>query len=83
MRNPVVLVGSAILLLVLLMGIAAPLLTPLDPAEINPAFRNRAPGAEATMRGPARLPPRISSLHRRMTAKSPPMSRTPVTRFAM
>ena len=45
------LVGSAILLLVLLMGIAAPLLTPLDPAEINPAFRNRAPGAEATMRG--------------------------------
>jgi len=51
LRNPVVLVGSAILLLVLLMGIAAPLLTPLDPAEINPAFRNRAPGAEATMRG--------------------------------
>ena len=45
------LVGSVILLLVLLIGIAAPVLTPLDPSEINPAFRNKAPGAETTVRG--------------------------------
>ena len=32
------------------MGLAAPLLTPLDPAEINPAFRNKQPGAEQTIR---------------------------------
>ena len=50
LRNPVVVVGAAILLLILAMGLAAPLLTPLDPAEINPAFRNKAPGAEQTVR---------------------------------
>jgi len=49
-RNPVVVVGAAILLLILIMGLAAPLLTPLDPAEINPAFRNRKPGTEQTIR---------------------------------
>jgi peptide/nickel transport system permease protein len=50
LRSPVVVVGAAILLLILLMGLAAPLLTPLDPAEINPAFRNKAPGAEQAVR---------------------------------
>ena len=49
-RNPVVVVGAAILLLILIIGLAAPLLTPLDPAEINPAFRNKKPGTEQTIR---------------------------------
>jgi peptide/nickel transport system permease protein len=43
-------VGAAILAVVLLMGLAAPILTPLDPAEISPAFRNKLPGAEQTVR---------------------------------
>jgi peptide/nickel transport system permease protein len=51
MRNPVVVAGAAILAVILLMGVAAPLLTPLDPAAINPAFRNKVPGAEQTVRG--------------------------------
>jgi len=46
----VVVAGAAILLLILAIAVAAPLLTPLDPAEISPAFRNKAPGAEQTMR---------------------------------
>ena len=32
------------------MGLAAPILTPLDPAEISPAFRNKLPGAEQSVR---------------------------------
>jgi len=49
-RNPVVVIGAAILLLICLIGIAAPLLTPLDPAEISPAFRNKVPGTEQAIR---------------------------------
>ncbi|HVF63619.1 MAG TPA: ABC transporter permease [Casimicrobiaceae bacterium] len=45
-----VVAGTMILAIILVIGIAAPLLTPLDPAQINPAFRNRKPGAEATIR---------------------------------
>ena len=33
-----------------MIGLAAPLLTSLDPAEINPAYRNKKPGTEATVR---------------------------------
>jgi peptide/nickel transport system permease protein len=43
-------VGAAILAIILLMGLAAPILTPLDPAEISPAFRNKVPGAEQSVR---------------------------------
>jgi peptide/nickel transport system permease protein len=49
-RNPVVVIGAVILLLILVMGLAAPLLTPLDPAEINPVARNKKPGTELTIR---------------------------------
>jgi peptide/nickel transport system permease protein len=49
-RNPTVAIGAGILALILLMGIAAPLLTSIDPAQINPAFRNKQPGTEAVMR---------------------------------
>jgi peptide/nickel transport system permease protein len=46
----VVVIGVAILFLITAIGLAAPLLTPLDPAEINPAFRNKTPGTEQTVR---------------------------------
>ncbi len=49
-RNPTVVIGAAILALICLMGIAAPLLTPLDPAQINPVYRNKTPGTEETVR---------------------------------
>ena len=45
LRTPTVVGGIAMLCLVALAGLAAPLLTPLDPAAINPAARNQKPGA--------------------------------------
>jgi peptide/nickel transport system permease protein len=49
-RQPSVLIGGAVLLLMLLIGIGAPALGTIDPAAINPAFRNRVPGVERTIR---------------------------------
>ncbi|HYN62207.1 MAG TPA: ABC transporter permease [Rubrivivax sp.] len=50
MRNPSVLIGGAAILLIAIMGLIAPLLTPIDPADINPSNRNKLPGFEATTR---------------------------------
>jgi peptide/nickel transport system permease protein len=49
-RNPTIAIGASILALILLMGLAAPLLTSIDPAQINPAYRNKTPGSEETVR---------------------------------
>lgn len=49
-RQPSVLIGGLIFALVALMGVLAPVLTPLDPSAINPANRNKTPGYEATIR---------------------------------
>jgi peptide/nickel transport system permease protein len=48
--NPTIAIGASILALILLMGLAAPLLTSIDPAQINPVYRNKTPGAEETVR---------------------------------
>jgi len=50
LHTPTVVAGIAILCLVALVGLCAPLLTPLDPAAINPAARNKTPGAVETVR---------------------------------
>jgi peptide/nickel transport system permease protein len=50
MRNPSVLIGGAVILLIAIMGLIAPLLTPIDPADINPSHRNKLPGYETTTR---------------------------------
>jgi peptide/nickel transport system permease protein len=50
LRNPSVVIGAVILALVCAMGVAAPLLTSLDPAAINPVYRNKKPGTEETVR---------------------------------
>jgi peptide/nickel transport system permease protein len=50
LRNPSVLIGGALVLLIALMGIAAPMLSSHDPAAINPSNRNKTPGYESTMR---------------------------------
>jgi peptide/nickel transport system permease protein len=49
-RNPSIAIGASILALICLVGLAAPLLTPLDPAQINPVYRNKKPGTEETVR---------------------------------
>jgi peptide/nickel transport system permease protein len=49
-RNPSVVIGAAILVVIFLAGVFAPLLTPLDPAAINPVYRNKQPGFEQTIR---------------------------------
>ena len=49
-RDGGIIFGAAILLLMALIGLAAPLLGTKNPAEINPAFRNRVPGIEQTIR---------------------------------
>ena len=43
-------IAAAILALILLMGLAAPLLTAIDPAQINPVYRNKKPGTEEVVR---------------------------------
>lgn len=50
LRNPSVIIGGAIVLIIALLSLAAPRLGTIDPAEINPAFRNKKPGAERTIR---------------------------------
>ena len=50
LHNPSVLIGGVLLLLIALMGLVAPLLTHIDPAEIDPSNRNKLPGYESTVR---------------------------------
>jgi len=49
-HNKSVLIGGVIVLLALAIGLAAPLLGTMDPAEINPTVRNKLPGFERTLR---------------------------------
>ncbi|MBX9588355.1 MAG: ABC transporter permease [Hyphomonadaceae bacterium] len=49
-RNRGVVAGALFVLFIAAIGVLAPLLGTLDPAEINPAFRNKKPGMERTMR---------------------------------
>lgn len=49
-RNPAVVIGATVLLIMALMGLLAPMLGTLDPAAINPSARNRLPGVERTIR---------------------------------
>jgi peptide/nickel transport system permease protein len=50
LRNPVVLIGGTVLLLMALIGLLAPYLGTIDPTAINPSTRNRVPGFERTIR---------------------------------
>jgi peptide/nickel transport system permease protein len=49
-RDGGIIFGAVILLLMALIGLAAPLLGTKSPSEINPPFRNRVPGIEQTIR---------------------------------
>jgi peptide/nickel transport system permease protein len=45
-----VVIGAAIVLLLVIVGVLAPVLGTIGPSEINPAFRNKKPGAERVIR---------------------------------
>jgi peptide/nickel transport system permease protein len=49
-RDGSIIAGAAVLLLMVAIALAAPLLGTIAPSEISPAFRNRVPGAEQTLR---------------------------------
>jgi peptide/nickel transport system permease protein len=49
-RNPAVLTGSIIVLIMVIIGLIAPLIAPADPTAINPAARNRLPMMESSYR---------------------------------
>lgn len=50
LKNTSVLIGGAMVLAIMLMGLLAPVLTSADPAAINPSNRNKLPGYETTTR---------------------------------
>jgi peptide/nickel transport system permease protein len=49
-RNPRVVIGGLIVAFLAVVGLLAPVLGTIDPSEINPAFRNKKPGAERAIR---------------------------------
>jgi peptide/nickel transport system permease protein len=49
-RNPSVIFGGAILLIMVVIALFAPLLGTVDPTRIDPASRNKKPGTEITYR---------------------------------
>ena len=49
-RNPAVIFGSVILLIMLATAILAPFFGTVDPTRIDPAARNKKPGTEITYR---------------------------------
>ena len=50
LRNPGVLIGGIILLIMLVIAVLAPVLGTVDPTRIDPAARNKKPGTEITFR---------------------------------
>ena len=50
LRNPMVIIGGSILLVMLAIAILAPFLGTVDPTRIDPASLNKKPGTEITMR---------------------------------
>jgi peptide/nickel transport system permease protein len=50
MRNPSVIIGAAIVAILALVGVLAPMLGTINPSEINPVYRNKKPGAERMIR---------------------------------
>ena len=51
-RNQSVIIGAVIVVLMMLIGLAAPLLGTVDPKAINPTVRNLKPGVERSMMEP-------------------------------
>ncbi len=52
-RNPSVTFGTLVLLAMVILGLLAPYLGTIDPAGINPVWRNKLPGTERTLTLPS------------------------------
>lgn len=52
-RNPSVVFGAAVMLAMVLLGLVAPYLGTIDPASIDPVWRNKLPGTERTLTLPS------------------------------
>lgn len=52
-RNPSVVFGTVVLLFMVVLGILAPYLGTIDPASIDPVWRNKLPGTERTLTLPS------------------------------
>ena len=50
LRDWSVVLGAAVILVMVVIGVGAPFLGTVDPTEINPTFRNRVPGTEQVIR---------------------------------
>ncbi len=50
LRNPNVIIGGSILLIMLVIAVLAPFLGTVDPTRIDPSARNKKPGTEITFR---------------------------------
>ncbi len=50
LRHNGVMAGAIVLVIIILIGLAAPLLGTVDPSAINPSVRNKTPGTEVTVR---------------------------------
>ncbi|MFM2422517.1 MAG: hypothetical protein RL291_1047 [Pseudomonadota bacterium] len=50
LRNPSVIIGGAVVIIVALLALLAPFLDTVDPTAINPSAGNRDPGAQSTFR---------------------------------
>ena len=60
LRNTSAAIGGAVALVMIMVGLLAPLIAPIDPAQINPVARNKAPGFESTVRNDDGTRSRIS-----------------------
>jgi peptide/nickel transport system permease protein len=49
-RNPGVVIGGVVVLLMMMIGLLAPVLGTMNPTDINPSARNKLPGTERTAR---------------------------------
>jgi peptide/nickel transport system permease protein len=58
-RNPSVIIGGLVVVLMIMIGASAPLLGTVSPTEISPAARNRLPGTERTIRNDRGEPAKI------------------------
>jgi peptide/nickel transport system permease protein len=59
-RNPSVLIGGGVVLLMMLIGLLAPFLNTQSPTDISPSARNRLPGVERTVRDAQGQPQKVT-----------------------
>ena len=59
LRNPAVIIGGLIVMVMIVIGTLAPFLSSLSPTDISPAARNKVPGTERTVRDDSGNPVKV------------------------